>query len=110
MKTKFEYGFWFWSHKLTGILTALAEISKYDLSEIEIETMKQELIDTNDELNRWANYCFKGQLFTLSLELAHDAEEGKDMTHIRIQTTKDLKEKLEMLNLFQCLFKRLEIE
>ena len=40
---------------------------------------------------------------------ANDGEEGNDMIHIRIITSADLKPKLEALDLFQALFKNLEV-
>ncbi|WP_196889860.1 hypothetical protein [Aureivirga sp. CE67] len=110
MKEKIEYGFWFWSHKLTGILTMLAELSKYDLDEIEIESIKYKLIGTNDEMNQWSNYRFEGESFTMDFQFAYDAEEKSDMIHILIKTDSILMEKLETLNLFQCMFKELENE
>lgn len=46
----------------------------------------------------------------ISIKLAFDNEAESDMIHIKIYTSTDLKPKLEALNLFQCLFKRLDIE
>ncbi|MCZ4410662.1 hypothetical protein O3Q51_17735 [Cryomorphaceae bacterium 1068] len=110
MKENIEYGFWFWSHKLTGILAMLAEFSKYDLDVVEIESIKRDLIGTNDELNQWVNYRFDGKNFKMEFQFAYDAEEKSDMIHMKIKTKSILKEKLEALNLFQCMFKELEIE
>ena len=76
MKEKIEYGFWFWSHKLTGVLAMLAELAKYELDEIEIETIKHGLIGTNDELNQWTNYRFNGQKFNMEIEFAYDSKEN----------------------------------
>ena len=105
-----EYGFWFWSHKLNGILAMLAELSKYELDEIEIETIKHALNGTNDELNQWTNYQFEGKEFKMEFEFAHDAEEKSDMIHLNIRTESKIKDKLEFLNLFQCMFSELKIE
>jgi hypothetical protein len=110
MKKKIEYGFWIWSHKLTGVISMLAVLSNYDLDEMEVEIIKQELIGTNDELNQWANYRFEGKDFKMDLQFAYDAEERSDMIHIIIRTTSILKNKLEMLALFQSMFKELENE
>lgn len=110
MNKTIDYGFWFWSHKLAGILAMLAQLSKYELDQIEVETIRHELIGTNDELNQWTNYQFAGQKFNLEIRLAYDAEEKPDMIHIRIKTEPALGEKLEALNLFQCMFRELEIE
>jgi len=60
MNEKINYGFWFWSHKLNGILSMLAELSNYELTEIEMETIQLDLIGTNDELNQWSNIPIYG--------------------------------------------------
>ncbi|WNJ17135.1 hypothetical protein [Pontibacter sp. G13] len=110
MNEKIEYGFWFWSHKLAGILAMLAELSKYKLDEIEIGIIQNDLKGTNDELNQWTNYPLYGKYFKMDLQFAYDAEEKLDMIHIKIKTNSILKEKLEALNLFQCMFTKLEKE
>jgi|GEM_PF-2781633 len=110
MKNKIEYGFWFWSHKLTGILTILSALSKYDLDDIEVEIIQTDLIGTNDELNQWTNYPLDGKDFKMELQFAYDAEEKTDMIHLKITTDLILKEKLEALDLFQGMLKKLELE
>ena len=105
-----EYGFWFWNHKLAGILAMFAELSDYELDEIEIEIIKKGLIGTNDELNQWANYQFNGKKFKMDFQFAYDGEEHPEIVHIRIKTDSSLKEKIEALNLFQGIFLKLELE
>lgn len=104
-----EYGFWFWSDKLNGVLTMLSYLVEYRLDQNEIEVIRQELIGTNDERNQWTTYKFDGKLNNMELTFAFDDEEGNDMIHIKIKTSAELTPKLEALNLFQCLFKRLDI-
>lgn len=110
MKENFEYEFWFWGHKLSGILYMLAELSKYTLDEFDLETIQQQLTGTNDELNLWTDYEFHGSQFPMTIQFAYDAEENHAMIHVKIKTTIDLKDKLVALNLFQSMFKELEIE
>ncbi len=110
MEEKNEYGFWFWSHKLKGILYMLAQLTKYELDEIKIDTIKYGLIDTNDELNQWTSYRFDGQKNNIEIELAYDAEESTDMIHIKIRTSITLKDKVEALDLFQSMFKELKLD
>ena len=109
MGKEIEYVFWFWSDKLVGILTMLSHLADYKINEEEIELIKQELRGTNDEKNQWTTYKLDGKSNNMSLTFAFDSEEGKDMIHIKIKTSQDLKPKLEALNLFQCLFKQLDI-
>ncbi len=45
----------------------------------------------------------------MAVVLTYDSEEGTDMVHIKIKTVADLKPKLEALDLFQSLFKQLDI-
>jgi hypothetical protein len=104
-----EYGFWFWSDKLTGVLTMLSYLVEYRLDPEEIEFIRQELLSTNNERNQWMTYKFDGKLNNMKLTFALDDEEGNDMIHIKVKTSAVLKPKLEALNLFQCLFKRLDI-
>lgn len=53
-----EYGFWFWSHKLNGILRMLSSISGYYIDEQEYEIINEELRNTNNEENIWSEYDF----------------------------------------------------
>ena len=109
MDKEIEYGFWFWSDKLAGVLTMLSHLTDYKLDQEEIEFVKQELRGTNDEKNQWATYKLDGKANKMALAFAYDSEEGTDMIHIKIKTSADLKPKLEALDLFQCLFKQLDI-
>nr|WP_293303640.1 hypothetical protein [Allomuricauda sp.] len=110
MKEEIEYGFWFWSHKLKGILYMLAQLSNYNLEETEMESIKEALTGTNDELDLWAKKCFVGRQYHLDLQLAYDAEQKSEMIHIKLKTESGLKQKLEVLDLFQGMFKTLEME
>lgn len=110
MEEKINYRFWFWSHKLDGILAMLTQLSVYELDDIELEFIKEGLIDTNDELDQWLDYPFAGKKHHLEIKLAYDEQEQSDMIHIQIETKLALKEKLEILNLFQCMFKKLELD
>lgn len=88
----------------------LAQLSNYNLEEAEVETIKETLTGTNDELDLWAKYCFDGRQYHLDLQLAYDAEQKSEMIHIKLKTDSGLKQKLEVLDLFQCMFKSLEME
>jgi len=110
MENEIEYQFWFWSHKLTGVISMLAILSKYELDKIELEAINHHLIGTNDELNQWTKYQLEGKKYNMGLKLAYDSEEKSDMIHIKIKTASVLMEKLEALNLFQCMFKKLDLE
>lgn len=110
MYNNFEYGFWFWSRKLDGIIRMLSYLSDYDIIEEEILSIELGLIGTSDEENIWTDYFLQGSKFKIDLRFSYDTEEGEDMIHIRIRTSDEIKDKIEMLNLFQCMFKNLEIE
>lgn len=110
MSKEIEYGFWFWADKLSAIVTMLSHLTKYNIDKEEIEAIKIDLIGTNDEQDRWSAWKLDGELYKMQLKFAYDKEEGESMIHIRIKTSVDLEQKLETLNLFQCLFKRLDIE
>ncbi|MVO09976.1 hypothetical protein GOQ30_12465 [Flavobacterium sp. TP390] len=107
--TEIEYRFWFLSNKLIAIITMLSALVESKLTLEEIEYLKQEIRGTNDEKGLWTTYQLNGKLKNISLSLAYDGEEGNDMIHIRIITSADLKPKLEALDLFQALFKNLEV-
>ncbi len=109
MHKEIDYGFWFWSDKLLGVLTMLSHLAGCQIGTEELEYLKQELQGTNDEENRWISYNLNGSLNSIKLSLAYDAEEGNDMIHLKIQATEDLMPKLEALDLFQSLFKQLEV-
>ncbi|TJZ49311.1 hypothetical protein FAZ15_22340 [Sphingobacterium olei] len=104
-----EYGFWFGSDKLVGVLTMLSYLIDYKIGEEEIKILKLELQGTNDEKNQWITHKLNGKLNSISLNLAYDDEEGSDMIHIKIKCSPNLKPQLEALNLFQTLFKNLDI-
>ena len=103
----FKYGFWFWSNKLDPILSMLAYLAEYNLWDEEREVIKIGLNGTNDEKNIWFDYLIEGKMYSLGLKFAFDDEEETDMICISIETSIELKEKLESLNSFQCMFKEL---
>lgn len=105
-----DYRFWYWSDKFVGVLAMLSNLADYKLDNDEFNVIKQELRGTDDEKNQWTIYKLTGNAYNMTITMAYDAEEGTDMIHIRIKTSADLKPKLEALNLFQSLFKKLEIE
>lgn len=82
----------------------LAHLANYELWEEEKEVIKKDLKTSDDESGTWSKYLLKGKQYTIALQLAYDTEQGKDMIHLDIQTSADLKEKLEALDLFQSLF------
>lgn len=88
----------------------LSELAKYQFSQDELEAIKVGLADTSDEINKWFEYKLHGESYEIKLKLAYDTEESPDMVHINIQTSVELEQKLEALNLFQCLFRQLELE
>jgi hypothetical protein len=110
MNTEIEYGFWFWSDKLIGILTMLSKLAGYQLDKEEIDIIHQELRGTNDDKNLWLTYHFEGKLNIMKLYMAYVAEQSTDMIFIKISTSADLKPKLQALDLFQSIFKQLEVE
>ena len=62
-----EYGFWFWTDKLVGVLTMLSYLIDYELEKDENEIVKQELRGTNDEKNQWATYKLTGKVNNMIL-------------------------------------------
>lgn len=105
-----EYGFWFWSNKLEPIIRMISEIINCELFDGEIEVIKEELRNTNDEKEIWYSHLLTGKKIKLNIALAYDGEEGKDMIHIKILSEGNLRVKLETLNLFQSMFNKLELE
>ena len=102
------YGFWFWQNKFTGILVMLEFLAGYEMDIVEPAVIKDGLKGTNEDI--WFEWRFPGKKHTIHMKFAYDEEEGPDMIHISIKTDCALKEKLEAMNLFQCLFKELEPE
>ncbi|MEN8122108.1 MAG: hypothetical protein ABFS35_17295 [Bacteroidota bacterium] len=107
MTSKTKYGFWFWSKKLDPILSMLSHLANYEISKDEREGIKIGLSETDDEKDIWFDYHIKGKVENIELKLAYDNEERSDMVHIQIQTSNELKEKIELLNLFQSMFSEL---
>ncbi len=104
------YQFWLWTPKLNGVLAMLSELAKYELTQSDLDAISIGLVDTCDEKNNWFDYKFDGEKYSIMLRLAFDKEEGKDMTHIKIQTSIELEQKLQALDLFQSLFRQLDVE
>lgn len=108
MEQDFEYAFWIWGNKLNGVLSMLSHLAEYALSDDEREAIKIELKGTNDELNFWGQYDLHGEKYLIKLKLAYDDAEGTDLIFLKINTSSELKEKLELLNTFQEMFLELE--
>jgi hypothetical protein len=56
------------------------------LEETGMESIKEALTGTNDELDLWAKKCFDGRQYHLDLQLAYDAEQKSEMIHIKLKT------------------------
>jgi len=107
MENKFKYGFWIWKNKLDPILSILSHLADYELSELERNAIRLELKDTNDEKGIWSDYILNGSQNKIKLKFAYDDEERTDMIHLRIETSIELKEKIEFMNFIQAMFKEL---
>ena len=103
-----EYGFWFWSSKLEAIILMVAQLTDCKIVDGEIDVIKNELKNTNDQKGIWYSHQLNNSNNQLKIKLAYDDEEGMDMIHIRILTNVHLKTQLETLNLFQSLFSKIE--
>lgn len=101
----FDYNFWIWKDKLNPILDMFCLLVNYELMDGEREAINLELQDTNSELNNWGMYILKGTKHTINIKLAYDDE--KDLIYFDINTSYELKEKIECLDFFQGLFKEL---
>ncbi len=112
METKsdniFFYSFWIWSNKFDAVMSMFCKLIEYDIWEEEQKSIKIDLKNTNDEKGLWTKYACEGKKYKIDFEFAFDAEEGKDMIHIQLRTDKELKEKIEALNLFQSMFSELK--
>ena len=86
----------------------IAELANYDMTQADLDAIKIGLIDTCDEKNNWFEYKLNGETYNVTLRLAYDDEEGTDMIHINIQTSFELEQKIQALDLFQSLFKQLD--
>ena len=78
------------------------------MDEVEPEVIMAGLAGTSDEKGKWFEWQFLGKEHTIKMELAYE-EEQPNMIIINVTTDDVLKEKLEAMNLFQCLFKELEL-
>jgi 3'-phosphoadenosine 5'-phosphosulfate sulfotransferase (PAPS reductase)/FAD synthetase len=97
----YEYSFWFYRHKFTMVVEMIALLIDYDLADSEIEGMTLELVGTNNEkLNKWTGGLHYGKKDVVYMKFAQDAE-NKDIIHIFISTHKELKERIEFIDLLQ---------
>jgi hypothetical protein len=101
----YEYSFWFWRHKFTMVVEMIALLIDYDLMEGEIEGMELDLVGTNDEkLDKWTGGLHYGKKDVVYMKFAQD-KENKDIIHIFISTHKELKERIEFIDLLQAQYK-----
>ena len=85
----------------------ISHLAEYDLWDEEREAIMLGLNGTNDEKVIWFDFLLKGNLYSIKLKFAYDDEEGPDMIHLGIETSHQLREKLESVNLFQSMFREL---
>jgi hypothetical protein len=101
----YEYSFWFWRHKFTMVVEMIALLIDYDLMDGEIEGMELDLVGTNDEkLDKWTGGLHYGKKDVMYMKFAQDAED-KDIIHAFISTHKELKERIEFIDLLQAQYK-----
>jgi hypothetical protein len=97
----FEYSFWFYRYKFTMVVELLGLLIDYDFMDGEIEDMALDLEGTNDEKrNKWSGGLHYGKKDVIYMKFAQDAE-NKDIIHIFISTHKELKERIEFIDLIQ---------
>jgi hypothetical protein len=97
----FEYSFWFYRHKFSMVVEMIALLIDYDLADGEIEGMALELVGTNNEkLNKWTGGLHYGKKDVVYMKFAQDAE-NKEIIHVFISTHKELKERIEFIDLLQ---------
>ncbi len=101
----FEYRFWFWKHKFSMILELLTLLIDYDFSEGEIEGMEADLTNTDyTEISKWSGGLHYGKKDVLYIKFAQDTD-NKAIIHIFIATHKELKERIEFIDLIQEQYK-----
>jgi hypothetical protein len=101
----YEYSFWFWRHKFTMVVEMIALLIDYDLMDGEIEGMELDLVGTNDEkLDKWTGGLHYGKKDVVYMKFAQDIE-NKDIIHVFISTHKELKERIEFIDLLQAQYK-----
>jgi hypothetical protein len=101
----YEYSFWFWRHKFTMVVEMIALLIDYDLMDGEIEGMEIDLVGTNDEkLDKWTGGLHYGKKDVVYMKFAQDTE-NKDIIHAFISTHKELKERIEFIDLLQAQYK-----
>jgi hypothetical protein len=97
----FEYSFWFYRHKFSMVVEMIALLIDYDLADGEIEGMELDLVGTNDEkLDKWSGGLHYGKKDVVYMKFAQDAE-NKEIIHVFISTHKELKERIEFIDLLQ---------
>ena len=88
----------------------LSSLIKYRLEPEEIEIIKENIRNTDDENNVWYNYSLVKNSKSIHLQFAYDTEEKPEMLHLIIKTDQKFKNSLELIDSFQCRFKNLELE
>jgi hypothetical protein len=97
----FEYSFWFYRYKFPMVVEMIALLIDYDLAEGEIQGMELDLEGTNNEKpHKWTGGLHYGKKDVVYMKFAQDIE-NKDIIHIFISTHKELKERIEFIDLLQ---------
>lgn len=108
-ENNFSYSFWIWSKKIDAVIHMFSKLIQYEILEEELLAIKDDLKGTNDEKGFWSKYLIKGETYQIDFKFAYDAEEGSDMIHLKLETSKELEEKIAALDLFQSMFDELII-
>jgi hypothetical protein len=97
----FEYSFWFYRHKFSMVVEMIALLIDYDLADGEIEGMALDLVGTNNEkIDKWSGGLHYGKKDVVYMKFSQDAE-NKEIIHVFISTHKELKERIEFIDLLQ---------
>jgi hypothetical protein len=97
----YEYSFWFYRHKFSMVVEMIALLIDYDLADGEIEGMALDLVGTNNEkIDKWSGGLHYGKKDVVYMKFAQDAE-NKEIIHVFISTHKELKERIEFIDLLQ---------
>jgi hypothetical protein len=101
----FEYSFWFYRHKFSMVVEMIALLIDYDLADCEIEGMELDLVGTNyEKIDKWSGGLHYGKKDVVYMKFAQDAE-NKEIIHVFISTHKELKERIEFIDLLQEYYK-----
>jgi 3'-phosphoadenosine 5'-phosphosulfate sulfotransferase (PAPS reductase)/FAD synthetase len=97
----YEYRFWFWRHKFEMVLEMIALLIDYDFMDGEMEGMRLDLDKTdNTKVDKWSGGLHYGKKDVVYMKLAQDIE-NKDIIYVFISTHKELKERIEFIDLLQ---------